>query len=176
MLDFSASPFMYVLRGTCYSVANQALQEPVMSTTDALFTFLFGVGLPSWDVYSDLGLIYNLMSTTISQSFVKIGSKTLLTGNVRRESHPKFAIAMFCPILLKTVFMIPQWWNIERKTTMKNKIWTFFLVLIQFWPQWKMVQVIYIGLIKKDPEWIKKKEYLQRNVGNLGKNLESFFG
>ena len=76
MLDFCASPFMYVLRGTCYSVANQALCEPVMSTTDALFTFLFGVGLPSWDVYSDLGLIYNLMSTTISQSFIKIGLKT----------------------------------------------------------------------------------------------------
>ena len=159
MLDFSTSPSMFVLRGTCYSVANQALQEPVMSITDALFTFLFGVGLPSWDVYSDLGLIYDL-----------------LTGNVGRESHPKFAIAMFCPILLKTVFLIPQWWNIERKTTTKNKIWTLFLVLIQFWPQWKMVQVLYIGLIKKDPEWIKKKEYLQRNVGNLGKNLESFFG
>ena len=25
-----------------------------MSFSDALFTFLFGVGLPSWDVYSDL--------------------------------------------------------------------------------------------------------------------------
>ena len=158
MLDFSTSPFMYVLRGTCYSVANQALQEPVMSTTDALFTFLFGVGLPSWDVYSDLGFIY-----------------ALLTGMISRESHPKFAIAMFCPILLNTVFMIPQWWNFERKTSAKNKVWTFLLVLIQFWPQWKMIQVLYMGLIKKDPEWIKEKENLQRNVGNLGKNLEIIF-
>ena len=60
MLDFSTSPFMYVLRGTCYSVANQALQEPVMSTSDALFTFSFGVGLPSWDVYSDMIFAYTL--------------------------------------------------------------------------------------------------------------------
>ena len=158
ILDFSASTSMYVLRGTCYSVANQALQEPVISNTDALFTFLFGVGLPSWDVYSDLGFIY-----------------ALLTGMISRESHPKFAIAMFCPILLNTVFMIPQWWNFERKTSAKNKVWTSLLVLIQFWPQWKMIQVLYMGLIKKDLEWIKKKENIQRNVGNLGKNLEIIF-
>ena len=157
-LDFSASPSMYVLRGICYSVANQALREPVMSPTDALFIFLFGVSLPSWDVYSDLGLIY-----------------ALLTGDIGSESHPKFAIAMFCPVLLNTVFMIQQWWNFERKTSTKNKIWTFFLVLIQFWPQWKMIQVLYMGLIKKDPEWIKEKENLLKNVGNLGKNLEIIF-
>ena len=129
-----------------------------MSTTDALFTFLFGVGLPSWDVYSDLGFIY-----------------ALLTGMISRESHPKFAIAMFCPIVLNTLFVIPHWWNIERKTSTKKKFFTFLLVLIQFWPQWKMIQVLYMGLIKKDPEWIKEKEKIQRNVGNLGKNLEIIF-
>ena len=125
---------------------------------ELFFAFLFGVGLPSWDVYSDLGLIY-----------------ALLTGNIGRESHPKFAIAMFCPILLNMVFIIPQWWKFERKTNTKNKIWTFLLVLIQFWPQWKMIQVLYMGLIKKDSEWIKEKEKIQRNVGNLGKNLEIIF-
>ena len=162
-LDFSTSPFMYVLRGTCYSVANQALREPVMSTTDALFTFLFGVGLPSWDVYSDLGFIYALLT----------GIPHWYDG--RLESHPKIAIAMFCPILLNTIFLIPQWWNFERKTSAKNKVWTFLLVLIQFWPQWKMIQLLHMGLIKKDPEWKTKKENLQRNVGNLGKNLEIIF-
>ena len=28
--------------------------ESVMTFFEALFTFIFGVGLPSWDVYSDL--------------------------------------------------------------------------------------------------------------------------
>ena len=160
MLDFSASPAMFIVRGTYYSVANKFLGEPVMSTTDALFTFLFGVGLPSWDVYSDLGLIYGL-----------------LTGNIddTGESHPKYAVAMLCPVLLSTIFLIPQWWNIERKTSIKNKIWTFFLVLIQFWPQWKMIQMLYKGLIKKDPDWKNEKENLLRNVGNLGKNHKFIF-
>ena len=103
-----------------------ALQEPVMSTTDALFTFLFGVGLPSWDVYSDLGLIYALLT---SNTDITIHHHHIVI------SHHKYAIAMFCPILLNTIFLIPQWWNIERKTSTKNKMWTFFLVLIQFWPQ-----------------------------------------
>ena len=38
-----------------------------------------------------------------------------------------------------------------------------------------MIQVLNMGLIKKDPEWIKEKENLQKNVGNLGKNLEIIF-
>ena len=36
--------------------------EQVMSITDALMTFLFGVCLPSWDVYSDMGLAYHFLT------------------------------------------------------------------------------------------------------------------
>ena len=37
--------------------------EQVMSNIDALVTFLFGVCLPTLDVYSDIGLAYRFLST-----------------------------------------------------------------------------------------------------------------
>ena len=139
------------------SIANQALGEQVMSTADALFTFLFNVSFPSWDVYSDLGLIIKLF-----------------TGNIGDgEPHPKYALAMLCPIVFSTAFTIPIWWKTEKKSSTINKIFTFWLLLAQFWPQWKMLQVLYMGLIKKNPNWKKEKENLQRNVGNIGKNLNT---
>ena len=85
-------------------------------------------------------------------------------------THANFAIAMICPILLSMAFLLPQWWQFEKNTSMLNRIWTFILVLIQFWPQWKMLQLLYMGLWKKDPDWEKEKQKLKRNVGCLGKS------
>ena len=39
---------------TSYFLSTKLAMDSVMSFSDALFTFLFGVGLPSWDVYSDV--------------------------------------------------------------------------------------------------------------------------
>ena len=129
------------------------LGKRVMSNTEALMTLIFGVCLPSWDVYSDFGFAYYLYS----------------------KGHPNFGTAMICPIFLAMGFILPQWWQIEGKTSTKNKIGTFCLVLIQFWPQWKMLQVLYLGLIKKDANWRKEKEMFNRNIGSLGEIHQYIF-
>ena len=85
------------------------------------------------------------------------------------ESHPKFGIAMLMPVLLAMLFILPHWWENEKKTSNFNKTMTLVLVLLQFYPQWKMLQVLYWGLWKKDLKWKEAKENLQRNVGSLGK-------
>ena len=104
-------------------------------------------------------------------SDIDIFNETICAG-IEGEwgTHANFAIAMICPILLSMTFLLPQWWKFEKDTSMQNRIWTFFLVLIQFWPQWKMLQLLYMGLCKKDPDWEKEKEKLKRNVGCLGKS------
>ena len=56
MLDFSTLPW------SCFYLTNPFVGEQVMSTIDALVTFLFGVCLPSWDVYSDMGLSYRFLT------------------------------------------------------------------------------------------------------------------
>ena len=85
------------------------------------------------------------------------------------HGHTNFAIAMLMPVLLAMLSIVPHWWNNEKKTTSCNKIFTCALVLLQFYPQWKMLNVLYMGLWKKDAKWKEEKERLQRNIGSLGK-------
>ena len=75
---------------------------------------------------------------------------------------------MLFPVILSTVFTLPQWWRIEGKSQIKNKIVTFILILLQLWPQWKMLQILYLGLIKRDENWKQEKDKLMRNIGYLG--------
>ena len=54
ILNFRTSPWRFAVRGTFYFLSAKLAIDSVMSFFDALFTFLFGVALPSWDVYSDM--------------------------------------------------------------------------------------------------------------------------
>ena len=54
IINFRSSPWRFAFRGTYYFLSAKLAADSVMSFSEALFTFLFGVGLPSWDVYSDL--------------------------------------------------------------------------------------------------------------------------
>ena len=54
ILNFRESPWRFAVRGTFYFLSAKFAIDSVMSFFDALFTFLFGVALPSWDVYSDV--------------------------------------------------------------------------------------------------------------------------
>ena len=54
VLNFRSFPWRFALRETIHFLSAKLAVDSIMSFPDALFTFLFGVGLPSWDVYSDL--------------------------------------------------------------------------------------------------------------------------
>ena len=54
VLNFRSSPWRFALRETIHFLSAKLAVDSIMSFPDALFTFLFGVGLPSWDVYSDV--------------------------------------------------------------------------------------------------------------------------
>ena len=60
ILNFRNSPWSFAFRGTYYFLLAKLAMDSVMSFSDALFTFLFGVVLPSWDVYSDLIFAFRL--------------------------------------------------------------------------------------------------------------------
>ena len=82
--------------------------------------------------------------------------------------HSKFGYAMLIPVFLSMFFITIQWWNNERKTSYKNKIGTFSLVLLQFYPQWQMLKVLKLGLWNIDVGWREKKEEIVKNLGSLG--------
>ena len=60
VLNFRSSPWRFALRETFHFLSAKLAADSVMSFSEALFTFLFGVGLPSWDVYSDLIFAFTL--------------------------------------------------------------------------------------------------------------------
>ena len=53
-VDIRNSPWRFAFRAPFYFLSAKLAMDSVMSIADAIFTFLFGVALPSWDVYSDL--------------------------------------------------------------------------------------------------------------------------
>ena len=81
--------------------------------------------------------------------------------------HPNFGFAMFAPILLSTMFLIPQW--LRQEQTKKRILTTLPLVLFQLYPQFKMLELLYLGLWKKDSKWRSKKDELQKSVSYIGK-------
>ena len=111
---------------------------------DVVLTFVFGVCTPSFDIYSDLALIIELL-----------------------PNHPDLSFALACPMIASTVFILPHWWQLEQ--TMHKKIYTFPLVILQFYYQYKMIQVLYLGIYKKDKQWKQQKDTLLKDVSSIGK-------
>ena len=117
-----------------------------MKKSEIFMTLISGVGLPSWDVYSDIAMSAMLINS----------------------GHPRaivFGWAMQVPVVLSTIFQIPHWWKIERN--MKRRIYTLPLLLLQFWPQSKMLQLIFSGW-KNDKNWTQEKKSLQKDVISIG--------
>ena len=76
-----------------------------MKKSEMFMTLISGVGLPSWDVYSDIAMSAMLINS----------------------GHPRaivFGWAMQVPVVLSTIFQIPHWWKIERN--MKRRICIYF--------------------------------------------------
>ena len=92
-----------------------------------------------------------------------------IAGGGKFYGHPKIGIAMLSPVLLSMGFILIQWWNNEKKTSLKNKIGSLTLVLLQLYPQWQMLKVLRTGLWNKNIIWKKEKEIIQLNMGGIGK-------
>ena len=61
IVEFRTSPWIFAFRAPFYFLSTKLAMDGIMTITEALFTFLFGVALPSWDVYSDLIFSFSLI-------------------------------------------------------------------------------------------------------------------
>ena len=88
-------------------------------------------------------------------------------------NHKYFALAMLFPVILSTLFVIPHWWNQEKP---KGKLLkTLPLVIFQLYSQYKMAEILYLGLWKTDKQWKAKKDFLMKEIGSLGNFCQDFF-
>ena len=96
---------------------------------------VFGVILPSVDQGTDYNSAVNL----------------IIDQRVRVR---KYGYAMLAPILLMTFFSLRQWWRLEKSW---NRLWTLPLVLLQVFPQYRALRILYLGLWKK-ASWRAEKD------------------
>ena len=80
--------------------------------------------------------------------------------------HPTFGFAILSPVFLSTIFMLVHWWKTE--SNLKNKLVTLPLVICQMWPQYRIIRILYFGLIEQTSIWKTENEEQKKNVSSLG--------
>lgn len=81
----------------------------------------------------------------------------------------RYGYAMLAPILLMTIFSLRQWWRLEKSW---NRLRTLPLVLLQVFPQYRALRILYLGLQKK-ASWRAEKDVYDRDLTSLEPNLEA---
>ena len=129
---------------------DESTEEPVVMTKIALLIMLVtGIILPIVNIYTDVGFSWTLF----------------------KKDHIVFAVLLLIPIVIFNLVILRWWW------TWENKIWkrvlTFPIVMLTLWPQYRTLKLMYKGWCKKDPEWKEEEKKLQRDIGSLGKMLNT---
>ena len=81
-------------------------------------------------------------------------------------SHPRFGIAVISPVFISMIFVLFHWYKTEN--TPKKRLLTLPLVIFQIWPQYRILRILYFGLIKKSDQWKKENEDQKKNIHSLG--------
>ena len=99
--------------------------------------------------------------------------KLCLDNGGKFYNHKYFAMAMLFPVILSTLFLIPHWWKQEKPKGRLLKTLPF--VIFQLYPQYKMSEILYLGLWKTDKQWKAKKDFLMKEMGSLGNFCQEFY-
>ena len=132
-----------------------------MSWISALITLAFGVVMPTVDVYSDIYLAVKLLTFAPPPGYEQYDWCTRQIAD-----HQKYAAAMLTPPIISWIFVAYQWQNIE--VGAKRKLATLPLLLLQVYPQWRALRVLYYGKWKKQRGWQGMKEEWETEICNLG--------
>ena len=140
-----------------------------MSWGSALLMLATGVCLPTFDVYSDMVFVFWLFkggyyvyhSPLKGDSYVREMCPTMV------PPHPKFGATMLTPLLLSWVVVATQWHKAERG--LKQKLITLPLLILQVYPQWRALRVLYFAKWKKKGGWEKMKEEWETGITHIGK-------
>ena len=86
-------------------------------------------------------------------------------------TNPIFGTVTMLPMVVSFFFMLPHWWNTEK--TAKRRYFTFPLVLLQIWPQFRVIQLLLLLWKQSYEEYAVKKEHHFRTLSSLGKQKRS---
>ena len=124
-----------------------ATKSDGMTRGEATREFLFGVILPTVDVGSDLLFAFQFLLVD--------------KDNCYGVEKYAYATVSFTFPALSFLFVTFHWWQFEKPG---NRLKTLPFLLLQVWPQARVMRMIYQGYIKKDPQWRKDQILIQENI------------
>ena len=141
--------------------------EEVNPLKESLLLGALNVGLPTFDVYSDLGLTYKLYKST---GTIPLGTwvndtyytTTAITVDV---NHPIYALSLLIPFMINYVLGWRAWYygDLKKHYNSQRKKFTWIFALLGCYPQLVSSRIIYL-FWKKPKKALKKKKHLERNV------------
>ena len=130
------------------------------SFTDGFVEFGAGVVIPTFDIYSDVSLIallLNIDPKTKGGEYTEYSWLAITFGKM-----------MIIPLILSTLFIIPHWLECEK--AWKSRLLTFPLVLLQLYPQYRSMRVLWWAFFRKNlSQCLKEKHYNDFSISYVGK-------
>ena len=138
-----------------------------MNRKDLASILIFKILLPTIDVVTDWLLAVQLITgfnydPDCSQYF--------------KEYHVYMGIAVLAPAVIVTLFHLHHWYHLEKKENGGDgRLKTFPLVVLQFYPQYRYMKLIYNFVVKKKAKRCEKElEFLNREISGVEPLVESY--
>ena len=141
--------------------------EGVNPLKESLLLGVLNVGLPTFDVYSDLGLTYKLYKSTVTiPPGTRLNSTYYTTTALTEDvSHPIYASCLFIPFMINYLLGWRAWYfgDVKKSINSQRKKFTWIFALLGCYPQLVSSRIIYL-FWKQPKKALKKKKHLERNV------------
>ena len=135
-----------------------AVESNQMTRGQAIRDLIFGVILPTIDVGSDLLFAFKLLLAEWSACPTMENNRFM------------FASVSFIFPTLSFLFATYHWWQLEKPN---NRLKTLPFLLLQVWPQFRVMRLIYAGYIKKDSKWVEEQTETQETILCMEPFIES---
>ena len=89
------------------------------------------------------------------------------------SKDPIYATVLSIPVILSMLFLLPHWWRTEN--TASRRLKTLPLLMLQLWPQYRVVRIL-IALWKDQEKYQKKKNLYYRDICCLGNKNCNYSG
>ena len=128
------------------SIKNEPIEDK-MGKGDVIIFMIFGLILPTTDIYSDISFAVKLFW----------------------NNHPRYTWSMLTPVILSFLFMIVHWLRME--SSVKKRLKSLPFLILQIWPQVQVCKILKMGLYSKNPQWRQRKDSMDREISSVGKYL-----
>ena len=131
----------------------------LLTKRQLILIVLFKICLPTFDIYSDIGTAYELLTwegwTRKKNLFTALGSSTILF------------------MVLGLLLTIPHY--LKNEITWRRRLKTLPFLLLLCWPQFRAAEVIWIALVIKDVEIFEERlSVMELEITQIGKQNKNF--